>query len=294
LEHKYRPTALFIVNNVCGGICRYCFRKRIFLKERSESLRDLSGAVEYIKKHRGITNVLLTGGDPLTSSTRRLEEIISQLAKIDHVRIIRIGSKIPAFNPYRIVDDPVLLELIDKYSNGNKKIYVMTHFNHPRELTDVAVQAITLLYKAGAVLCNQTPIRRGVNDDPLVLQELLKKLSFLGIPPYYIFQCRPSKGNKAYSVTVEEGYDIFEKAKRGVAGLAKRARYVMSHSTGKIEVMGKDSEYIYFRYHLAARSQDMGRFMSFKLNPDAYWFDDYRSTIPDYSVIQPYQAYGPE
>lgn len=294
LEHKYSPTALFIVNNVCGGICRYCFRKRIFMKDRSEKLRDLPGALEYIKAHREITNVLLTGGDPLMSSTRRLEEIISELARIDHVHIIRIGSKIPAFNPYRIIDDPDLLEMIDKYSTTRKRIYVMTHFNHPRELTDVAIRALNLLRKAGALLCNQTPIIRGINDDPVVLQELLRKLSFLGVPPYYVFQCRPSRGNKTYAVPVEEAYEIFERAKKGIAGLAKRARYVLSHATGKIEVVGKTTERIYFRYHLAAHPQDNGRFLSFRTNPDAFWFDDYRERTRDFPVIQPYQAYGPE
>ena len=294
LEHKYSPTALFIVNNVCGNYCRYCFRKRIFLSDRSETLQDIPRAVEYVKSHREITNVLLTGGDPLMSSTRRLEEIISRLAKIGHVRIIRLGSKLPAFNPYRIIDDPALCEMIHRYSRGRRKIYIMTHFSHPRELTDIAIKAVRLLSKAGAILCNQTPIIRGVNDSPLVLQKLLRRLSFLGIPPYYVFQCRPSTGNKMYAVTVEEGYDIFERAKNGVAGVAKRARYVMSHASGKIEVVGKAQGRVFFRYHMAARPEDNGKFLSYRSNPEAFWLDDYRTQVRDVPVVQPYQVYGPE
>ncbi len=294
LEHKYSPTALFIVNDVCGGICRYCFRKRLFLQGKTEALRDVPAAIDYVREHGEITNILLTGGDPLMSSTRRLAEIIDRLVTIDHVRIIRIGSKMPAFNPYRIIDDPELIELIHRISHSGKKMYVMTHFNHPREITEVAEKAVGLLAKAGAILCNQTPIIRGVNDDPFVLKDLFKKLSFMGVPPYYVFQCRPSRGNKTFAVPVERAYEIFEQAKKGVAGVAKRARYVMSHATGKIEVVGKTRDRVFFKYHLAARHEDNGRFLSFRSNPEAYWFDDYEEPIRDYQVVQPYQTYGPE
>ena len=114
----------------------------------------------------------------------------------------------------------------------------MTHFVHPRELTDVAIEAVDLLQKAGAKLANQTPLIRGVNDDPQVLADLLKNLSFIGAIPYYIFQCRPASGNKTYTVPIEAGYEIVAQAKSLVSGLAKRARYTMSHATGKIEILG--------------------------------------------------------
>ncbi len=294
LEHKYNSTALLLVSNVCDGICRYCFRKRVFIKPQSEYLRDLPAALRYIEQHREITNILLTGGDPLVLTTPKVENIIRQIREIEHVQIIRIGTKTPAFNPYRIVDDPALLEMVSKYSTGRKKIYFMTHFVHPRELTDLAVKSVRLLRRAGAIIANQMPLIRGLNDEPGVLAELFAELSFIGAAPYYIFQCRPAVGNKAYTVPIEEGYEIIEQAKARVSGLAKRARFVMSHSSGKIEIAGKTSDRVYFKYHRAACDEDSGRFLVFKSNPDACWFDDYDEVIRDYPVNLPYRSYGPE
>ncbi len=294
LEHKYNSTALLLVSNVCEGICRYCFRKRFFINTQREYLRDPAAAIQYIREHKEITNVLLTGGDPLVLTTSKLENIIRQLRQIGHVEIIRIGTKIPAFNPYRIIEDPTLLKTIKKYSTKQKKIYVMSHFVHPRELTEVAVNSVNLLQEAGALLANQTPLIRGLNDDPRVMAELLAQLSYIGAIPYYIFQCRPATGNKAYTVPIEEGYEILEQAKSLVSGLAKRARYVMSHATGKIEILGKTKEFVYLKYHRAADNSDSGRFLIFRSNPNAYWFDDYDEVVRDYPINLPYRAYGPE
>jgi len=294
VEHKYHSTALFLVSNVCDGICRYCFRKRIFPDRRGECLIDVPAAVQYVREHTEISNVLLTGGDPLVLTTSKLGEIIRELRQIDHVRIIRIGTKVPAFNPFRILEDPTLLEMIETYSAGPKKIYVMTHFVHPRELTEQATKAVHLLQKAGAIVANQTPLVRGLNDDPKVLAELLAELAYIGAVPYYIFQCRPALGNRAYTVPIEQGYEIIERAKSLVSGLGKRARYVMSHSTGKIEIVGKTAERIYFKYHRAACDADSGRFIVVESNPNAYWLDDYDEIIRDYSIDLPYRSYGPE
>jgi KamA family protein len=287
LEHKYNSTAVFLVSNVCDGICRYCFRKRVFIEPQEACLRDVPAAIEYVKEHREINNVLLTGGDPLVLTTSKLEDIIRQLRQIEHVEIIRIGTKIPAFNPYRIINDPSLLEMIENYSTEHKKIYVMTHFVHSKELTDVAVQSVHLLQKAGAMIANQTPLVRGLNDDPTVMGELLNKLSYIGAIPYYIFQCRPALGNKAYTVPIEEGYEIVEQTKSMVSGLAKRVRYAMSHATGKIEILGKTKGFVYFKYHRAADDANSGRFMVFKSNPDACWLDDYDEMVDDYPITLP-------
>ena len=294
LEHKYHSTALLLISNVCEGICRYCFRKRVFIDPQRTYLRDTAAAMQYITEHKEISNVLLTGGDPLVLKTSKLDNIIRQLREIEHVQIIRIGTKMPAFNPYRIIEDSALLEMISNYTTEEKKIYIMTHFVHPRELTDVAIKSVNLLQKAGALLANQTPLIRGVNSNPEVLAELLGKLSFIGAIPYYIFQCRPAIGNKAYSVPIEKGYEIVEQAKSQVSGLAKRARYTMSHTTGKIEILGKTKEFVYFKYHRAANDQDSGRFLVFKSNPNAYWFDDYDEVVHDCPINLPYRSYGPE
>lgn len=276
VEHKYEDTALLLVNDVCGAYCRFCFRKRLFMDDNDEVVRDISGGAAYIEQHPEISNVLLTGGDPLIMSTSKLRPILERLREIPHVKIIRIGSKMPAFNPYRILNDPSLLELFEEYSTPERgRIYVMAHFNHPRELTPPAREGLHLLQKAGVTTVNQTPLIRGVNDRVSVIRDLFEELSFLGVPPYYVFHCRPTEGNEPYSMPIEEGYRIFQEAQRRVSGLARRARYSMSHRTGKIEVAALLRDRIVFRYHRAARPEMEGRVMEFERNPEAQWFDDY-------------------
>jgi lysine 2,3-aminomutase len=290
LEHKYQYTALMLVTDVCGGFCRFCFRKRLFMEHNEEISRDVTQALNYIKSHTEINNVLLTGGDPLLLSTRKLEEIFKKLREMEHVKIIRIGSKMPAFNPYRILNDSDLIEVLDRYSTEEKKIYLMTHFNHPNELTVPAIKALNAIQSARVLVCNQTPLLQGINDGPDILAELFNRLSYLGVQPYYLFQCRPTVGNKSFSVPIEEGLEIFEQARMKCSGLAKKARYVMSHATGKIEILGRTDEQVFFRYHRAADPEEKARFLVFQSNPNAYWFDDYLELIEDYCYENPFYS----
>jgi lysine 2,3-aminomutase len=287
LEHKYTSTALLLVNEVCAAYCRFCFRKRLFMNENDEVTKDISEGLEYIKNNKEVNNVLLTGGDPLVMSTRKLETIIKQLREIDHVQIIRIGTKVPAFNPFRILNDPSLLDMFKAYSTNEKKIYIMAHFNHPRELTPEAIEGLNLLMKSGVTLVNQTPMVQGVNDDPQVLAELFSKLSYMGVPPYYVFLCRPTLGNETYSVPIERAFEIFEKSRTLCSGLAKRARMVMSHESGKIEVVGMTEAQIFFKYLRAAHKNNDARFMVYDRNPEACWFDDYGESLEEFSLFSP-------
>jgi len=274
VEHKYKDTALLLCNDVCAAYCRFCFRKRLFQNDNDEVTKDVTEGVEYISTHDEITNVLLTGGDPLVMSTKRLHQIIDSLIPVKHVRNIRIGTKIPAFNPFRITGDSTLLEAIEEWTK-HKQIYIMAHFTHPRELTDEAIEGIRLLKRAGAAVVNQTPIIRGVNDNSEVLGDLFNKLSFIGIQPYYVFACRPTKGNKTFSVPVEEAYTIFKEATRIKSGLAKTARFILSHQSGKIEVAGLTDKFIIFRNHNLADDSKNGQISFYKRHPEAFWFDDY-------------------
>ena len=151
----------------------------------------------------------------------------------------------------------------------------MAHFNHPRELTQPALKAMLLLQRAGAITVNQSPMIRGVNDRPEILEELLNRLSFNGVLPYYVFICRPTVGNEPFVVPIETALEVFESARANLSGLGKHARLCMSHKTGKIEVVGKMGTKILFRYHRAPNPLDLGRMMSFESNPMACWFDDY-------------------
>ena len=120
-QHKYSDTALLLVNEVCGAYCRYCFRKRLFMNDNDDASTDYSAGLKYIAEHEEITNVLLTGGDPLIMSTRRLTQIFGDVASVPHVRIIRVGSKMIAFNPYRVLDDPALLDLIREHCEAGRR-----------------------------------------------------------------------------------------------------------------------------------------------------------------------------
>lgn len=274
VQHKYPDTALLLCNEVCGAYCRYCFRKRLFMNDNDEASKDLTPGIDYIRAHPEITNVLLTGGDPLLLSTRRLTEIIGALREIEHVQIIRIGTKMTAFNPFRVLDDPALLEMFAKYSTPNKRIYVMNHFDHPRELTGEAVDCMDKLIRAGVIMTNQCPLIAGINDDPQVLSDMFRRLSWIGCPPYYLFQGRPTAGNDPYKVPIVRGWEIFREALRHGSGLARRARFVMSHETGKIEILAVDDKHIYLRYQRAKDADLRGRFLVYKRDDAAYWLDD--------------------
>jgi len=274
VQHKYPHTVLLLCNEVCGAYCRYCFRKRLFMDDNDEVTNDVSAGLAYIADHPAVTNVLLTGGDPLLMSTRRIVEILAALRAIPHVSIIRLGSKMPAFDPWRILNDGALQEAFRTYSTPTKRIYLMAHFDHPRELTDVAVAGIDCFIRNGLICVNQCPLIKGVNDDVAVLAQLYRDLSFIGCPPYYLFQGRPTAGNEPYEVPIVRGWKIFNEAMRQGSGLARRARFVMSHETGKVEILAVDATRIYLRYHRAKDPSLRGKFMIYKRDDEAFWLDD--------------------
>lgn len=285
LQHKYRDTALLLVNDVCGSFCRFCFRKRLFKNVGKEVVRtrEIEQDLDYIRRHEEITNVLLTGGDPLLLSTNKLKSIIETINEIDHIKIIRIGTKTPAFNPFRIISDDTLSSFIKKITNSGKKLYFIVHFNHPRELTSASIQGINILQNSGAIIANQTPLLHGINDNPKILSTLFKKLSFNGIPPYYVFQNRPVMGNKGFTIPLEKAYSIFLESLEDISGLAKRPRFVMSHESGKIEVAALTSKNIIFRYHRSHNPDKYGKFFVFKRDSQAYWLDDYKELVEIYN-----------
>ena len=272
-QNKYKTTALLLVSEVCGAYCRYCFRKRLFLDDVHESTIDVAEGLQYIREHPEIQNVLLTGGDPLTLSTTRIEAIVQKLREIKHVRVIRFGSKIPVFNPMRIYEDQRLLDVFRNYSSPDQRIYVVTHINHPREITPEAVKCFEALHDAGVILINQTPILRGINDDPDVLAELLDKLSWAGVTPYYFFVNRPVIGNKSFVIPLRRIYEIVEQAKAQTSGLGKRVRLAMSHASGKIEILAIEDGTAYLKYHQSREGQ-YGKMMILPCPEDAAWFDD--------------------
>ena len=153
----------------------------------------------------------------------------------------------------------------------------MTHFNHPREITPQSIGAVNNLLEAGVLVSNQTVLLRGVNDNPSTIATLMNKLVGVGVVPYYLFQCRPVKRVKhQFQVPLCEGSRIVEKAKASCNGLSKRFKYIMSHVTGKLEVLGIMDREIYFKYHEAKDRENLGVMFKCQLDEDAGWLDDFR------------------
>lgn len=286
LQHKYGPTALLLVTDVCGAFCRFCFRKRFTLSTAAhhrgddggqqtptrETTLDIAAAIQYIRAHTEITNVLLSGGDPLMLAPARLARILEALRCIPHVQTIRIGSKIPAFDPDRIT--PELVSILSAAGGSGRRIYVAAHFSHPRELTPAALASLDRLIAGGIVLYQQTPILRGVNDDADLLVRLLQGLSDAGVAPYYLFQCRPVNGNERFTLPIQRGVELVGEVRRRLSGLAKRFRYVASHTTGKIEIVGISGGQIVFRYHQARNPADDGRIFTWPAGVPVFWPDE--------------------
>jgi L-lysine 2,3-aminomutase len=194
-----------------------------------------------------------------------------------------MGSKIPAFNPWRLTEDKKLQDAIANFSHTGKTLFLIAHFDHPRELTEEAKDQLRMFRELGVVVVNQCPILHGINDDPAILAELYNSLNSVGVAPYYLFQGRPTKGNAMFRVPLVKSYEIFHEAVSSLSGLAKRARLVMSHATGKIEIIAVDDSRIYMRYHRAKYEEDRERFMIFHRDDMAYWLDD---LVPAESMIR--------
>jgi lysine 2,3-aminomutase len=272
LQHKYPQTALVLCTNNCAMYCRYCFRKRLVGVALDEIAQDWSGIVKYITEHKEITNVLLSGGDPLTLKTDRVATMLDHLSGIDHLRYIRIGTRTPVVCPSRIVEDDKLAATLKECIDREKRIYITTQFNHPRELTSTSNEAISRLLDAHVIVNNQTVLLKGVNDDPVVMADLQSSLTEIGVIPYYVFQCRPvKKVMSIFQVPLHRAVEIVEATKARLDGLGKRFRFVMSHETGKIEILGCIDDQLYFQYHQSKDPRLSGKLFHRKLSRDAGW-----------------------
>jgi len=277
LQHKYQQTALIQVADECFGYCRFCFRKRLFLEnKKSEKIQNMVKAIEYLKSNSKISCVLLSGGDPLTLNNDMLEWYLEMLTDIKSIKIIRIGTRAPAFYPDRIIKDKKLVDILEKY--GKKvTLAIMTHFLHQKELTEKSIDTIRILKNIGMMLNNQNALLKGINDDAKVLSKLYKNLTFNGVQPYYLFQCRPSIGNEKFSVSFCDGYKIFKKLIKDLNGLCKKFRYTISHTDGKLEVLYASKEKILFRFHQAKNPNNTGQVFSVPFKGNEMWLNSYKN-----------------
>lgn len=275
MQHKYHATALILSTNRCAMYCRHCFRKRLVGLSDAEIASHLDEMIAYIEAHKEISNVLISGGDALLNDNDILEDYLSRLCQIDHLDMIRFGTRVPVTFPQRITEDPDLIALFQKY-NQKKQLFLITHFNHPHELTPQSNAAIKAVQGCGIPVRNQTVLLKGVNDDGVVLGTLLRGLIRMGVIPYYVFQCRPVTGVKnQFSVPFLRGIQIVEQAKNMQNGQGKSLRYALSHPTGKIEILGTVGQNrMLFQYHQAKYDRDAGRMFTVHLAEHQTWLED--------------------
>jgi lysine 2,3-aminomutase len=205
ITHRYPDRVLLLVSNTCAMYCRHCTRKRRVgdVDSIPDRMQILAG-IEYIRANPQIRDVLLSGGDPFLLSDDYLDWILTELNGIEHVEVIRIGTRTPVVLPYRITDD--LVNMLKKHH----PLWINTHFNHPRELTNSSRRALRKLADAGIPLGNQSVLLAGVNDCPRIMRALVQKLVANRVRPYYLYQCDLSEGLSHFRTPVGKGIEILE------------------------------------------------------------------------------------
>lgn len=215
VTHRYPDRVLFYVSPTCAMYCRHCTRKRkVSRPDTAVTDAEIEQGVAYIRQHKEIRDVVISGGDPLTMDDDRVERIVAKLRSIEHIEILRLGTRVPATLPQRITLE--LVERLRKY----QPIYVNTHFNHPKECTLEAFQACSLLADAGFPIGNQMVLLRGVNDDPAIVKALNHRLLMMRVKPYYIYICDIAQGISHFRTTLAKGLEILEALRGWTSGLA--------------------------------------------------------------------------
>lgn len=213
IVHRYPDRVLFLVTDRCSVYCRHCTRSRM-VSYRPTPWSQIEMGIEYIRQHKEIRDIVVSGGDSLSLSDEKIEKILQALRSIPHVEIIRLGSRMPVTNPMRITEK--LTSIIKKYH----PIFLNTHFNHPKEITQYSARALNMLADAGVVLGNQTVLLRGVNDCPFIMKKLFQLLLKNRCRPYYIYQCDLTEGLEHFRTRVAKGIEIMEFLRGHTSGLA--------------------------------------------------------------------------
>lgn len=289
MQHKYRETVLFFPSQgqVCHSYCTFCFRWAQFVGDKD--LRFASNEADllhaYLAQDKNISDLLLTGGDPMVMKTRHVVNYLEPLLKpeLEHVQTIRIGTKSLTFWPQRFVTDDdadELLELFAKLVEGGKHLAFMAHFNHWQEMdTPIVREAIRRIRATGAVIRTQAPLIRHINDDPDVWVKMWRTQVRLGLIPYYMFVERDTGAKRYFEVPLEKTYHIYREAMQRVSGLGRTARGPsMSAGPGKVEIQGVmelNGEKVFMLRFIQGRNADWVQRPFFaKYDPEATWFDD--------------------
>lgn len=217
LIHRYPDRVLFLVTNFCSNFCRYCTRSRLVDCSREKTIINIEAwktAISYIRDHKEIRDVLISGGDPLTFNDTRIEWLLTEIRSISHVEIIRIGTKIPAVLPQRVTHK--LTRMLNKFH----PLLMSIHFTHPREITPESSAACERLADAGIPLGSQTVLLRGINDNLPTLKSLFQGLLKIRVRPYYLYNCDPILGSSHFRTPIEKGIEIMQGLRGHTTGYA--------------------------------------------------------------------------
>jgi len=288
IQHKYPETVLFFPSQgqTCHAYCTFCFRWPQFsgMSGLKFAMKEADLLLKYLRLHKQVSDVLFTGGDPMTMTASALSTYIEPLLQpeFDHIHTIRIGTKSLAYWPYRFLSDndsPEIISLFEKIIKAGKNLSIQAHFNHPTELnTDAVKQAIRVIRKTGAQIRTQSPLLRHINDKPELWSAMWRKQVDLGCIPYYMFVARDT-GSKAYfELPLEKCWNIFRRAYRQVSGLCRTVRGPsMSDHPGKIQVLGVQEvkgEKVFVLRFIQGRNPAWVHIPFFaKYDPKATWFD---------------------
>ena len=287
IQHKYQETVLFFPKRgqTCPGYCTYCFRWPQFVGDERILSSDVEPLISYLNDHPGVTDLLITGGDPMAMRASVFSRYLTPILKTrpGGLTNIRIGTKVPASLPHRFVTDDdadELMRLLESVVGHGFHLAVMSHYSHPRELsTPVAEAAVRRIQDTGAVIRSQSPIARHINDDPQAWSDMWRKQVHLGIVPYYMFVIRNTGARRYFELPLTESYRIFTESYRKVSGLGRTVRGpVMSTSPGKVLVQGMPTvgqHRVFSLSFLQARDPSwVGRTFFARYDPHATWFDD--------------------
>jgi KamA family protein len=289
VQHKYPETVLVFPKQAqtCHAYCTYCFRWAQFVDEPGLKIAtaDTDRVIEYLRRHREVSSVLITGGDPMIMGAEVLRRYVEPLLDhgLEHIESVRIGSKSLAYWPQRFVTDPdadETLQLFEEIVASGRTLAFMAHFSHPRELESPLVgEAVRRIRATGAVIRTQSPLIRSINDDPATWAAMWRAQVRMGMVPYYMFVERDTGPQDYFAVPLACGYGIFSEAYRSVSGLGRTVRGPsMSATPGKLCVDGITEvagEKVFVMHMIQARDPDLvGKPFFARYDPDATWLSD--------------------
>jgi lysine 2,3-aminomutase len=236
LVHRYPDRVLFLATDRCAAYCRFCTRKRWVGQGPSPEREQHEEAFRYIEKNPNIKEIIFSGGDPFLLSNERLDNLLTRAFQIQHLEVVRIHSRMLSFAPMRV--DSGLKEILGKFS----PIYLVTHFNHPLEITPITMAAINRLQASGVVLLNQSVLLKGINDDEEILKDLFRILVKLKVRPYYLHQCDMVRGAGHFRVPIRRSIELLNRLRGHISGLCLPTLVIdIPGGHGKVSTFGRKS-----------------------------------------------------